>query len=352
MLLRSIERRLVELASWDLEEPSIYMAWGRGRRIPLLKTLLSSCCKNSCYYCAIRRERRVARGGWNPERLVRVTLELWKRGVIKGFFLSSGMFGDPERVVELQVEVARRLRERGYTGYINLRLMPGTPRWLVWEAAEIADRIGVNLESLSRDVFYDIAPDKGDYLGDLLDVLREAAAARDVLRREGALRAGIATQVIVGLGETDREVIEGTFSLLREVRPARVYYSPFTPVPDTPLEGHPPCSRARARRLYQAFFLMRDYGFTPEDFECLLDDGDMLASVDDLKEAYAKANRDEYPVDLNSASLKEMLRVPGIGPRIARELLRIRSERRVRPEDVRRLAGPARARKILRYVSF
>ena len=86
MLLRSIERRLVELASWDLEEPPIYMAWGRGRRIPLLKTLLSSCCKNSCYYCAIRRERRVARGGWSSERLVRVTLELWKRGVIKGFF--------------------------------------------------------------------------------------------------------------------------------------------------------------------------------------------------------------------------------------------------------------------------
>ncbi len=339
------EEALVRMSRWDWDSP-IYLSWYRGRRVPLFKTLLASYCVNECKYCAFRRGRRVYRTFWNVEKLVNRVLELWRRGKISGFFLSSSVFGDPEDVVEKEIKVARMLRAKGFTGYINLRLMPGTPRHLVEDACRVADRVGVNVEAATPDVFYEIAPDKGSYKHDILRVLRIATKMGNEKKR---LSAGVASQLIVGVGNTDFEVLKLTEILVKKYGLARVFYSPFEPISETPLENLPPCSSRRARLLYQAFYLIRDYGFTLKDLEVLLDDRGMLRSFNDLKEGYAREHRDLYPIDLNNAPYNELLKVPGIGPRIAKKILALRVESRLDQEVLIKNIGLKRFRKISKY---
>lgn len=342
------EEALVTMSRWDWDSP-IYLSWYRGRRVPLFKTLLASYCVNECKYCAFRRGRRVYRTFWNAKKLVNRVLELWKKGKISGFFLSSSVFRDPEDVVEKEIEVAMMLRARGFTGYINLRLMPGTPRHLVEDACRVADRVGVNIEAATPDVFYEIAPDKGSYKHDILRVLKIASR---MCREKKLLRAGVATQLIVGVGNTDFEVLKLTEFLVKRYGLARVFYSPFEPIPETPLENLPPCSSRRARLLYQAFYLIQDYGFTLKDLKVLLDGEGKLKNFNNLKEGYAREHKDLYPVDLNNASYNELLKVPGIGPRIAKKILALRIEKRLDRDILIRNIGLKRFRKISRYATI
>ena len=343
-------RILIELSKWDRCRVPIYSASARGRRVPIIKTLLSSICKNECKYCALRKGRIVPRENWDIEKLVEITLRLWKKGLIEGLFLSSSVYSDPEVVVENEVETARLLRERGFKGYIHLRLMPGTPKYLVWEATEVADRIGVNLESMDPSVFYEIAPDKGDYKLDLLDVLKECYNTWRELRVDGVLRAGIDTQVIVGVGETDESTIRATYELISKLKLRRIYYSPFEPIPGTPLERNPPCPQHRATLLYQVFFLFRDYGFKLEEVLSLLDERGMLPPVRDIKKEYAKRNSELYPIDLHSATKRDLLRVPGIGPKLAEKIIDLRKERRLSKNALIEVLGLKRARSVVKYV--
>ena len=310
--------------------------------MPIFKTLLSAHCVNSCRYCLLRRGSRVPRYRWDPGRLVKTFLRLWREGRVEGLFLSSCVYGDPETVVEDELEVVRALRRAGYRGYVHLRLMPGTPRYLVEEAARVADRVGVNLESPRRDVFEEVAPDKGDYRADLWAVLAEC------VRASRGARADVDTQVIVGLGESDADHLVLTARLLG-MGLSRVHYSPFEPLPGTPLERLRACPGDRARRLYQAFHLMRNYGFGLDELLALARGG-MLPRVSDLKAAYAELAG--LRVDANDAGVAELVRVPGIGPRTAEALVRIRESRRLRPEDLVRVLGLKRARRALRYLSF
>ncbi|RLE66777.1 MAG: radical SAM protein [Thermoprotei archaeon] len=342
------EEALVAMSRWDWDSP-IYLSWYKGRRVPLFKTLLASYCVNECRYCAFRKGRRVYRSFWKIEKLVDKVLELWKRGRISGFFLSSSVFKDPEDVVEKEIEVAKMLRTRGFTGYINLRLMPGTPRYLIEEACRVADRVGVNVEAATPDVFYEIAPDKGSYKYDILRILKIASK---IGREKGLLKAGVATQLIVGVGNTDFEILKLTEFLVKKHKLARVFYSPFEPIPDTPLEKLLPCSSKRVRRLYQAFYLIRDYGFTLKDFELLLDDSNMLKDFKNLKEEYAREHKNLYPVDLNSASYEELLKIPGVGPRTAKKILFLRNRARLNRDILVKIVGLKRFKEITKYISI
>lgn len=339
------------ISTWDRTDVHIARIWGRGKCLRELKPLLSSYCKNSCKYCFYRRERNVTREKYTPEKLAKTIYALWRRRVIDGAMISSAVYSDPEQVVEEEIETATILKKLGYRGFIHLRLMPGTPRYLVWEAAKVADRIGVNIESPEKAIFYDIAPDKGSYRNDILRVLEECYRVWRRLRREGFLKSGVVTQMIVGLGETDSKVLEITYRFLKDFKLARVYYSPFEPIENTPLENHPACPVSRARRLYQAFFLMRDYSFTFRDLEVLLNDNGMLPSVDDLKLEYAKRNPQDFPVDVNCAEYWELIKVPGIGPKSAKRILELREEKKITLEDLRKILGAYRFKKAIKYLS-
>ena len=339
------------ISAWDRTDTHIARVWGRGKCLRELKPLLSSYCKNSCKYCFYRRERNISREKYTPEKLAKIIYDLWRRRVIDGAMISSAVYADPEQVVEEEIETAIILKKLGYRGFIHMRLMPGAPRYLIWEAAKVADRIGVNIESPEKTIFYDIAPDKGSYRNDIIKVLEECYRAWRKLKPEGFLKSGVVTQMIVGLGETDSKVLETTYRLLKDFKLARVYYSPFEPIENTPLEKHPACPASRARRLYQAFFLMRDYGYNLRELEILFDDNGMLPSVSDLKLEYAKRNPQDFPIDVNCADYRDLIKVPGIGPKSAKRILELREEKRITLEDLRKILGAHRFKKAVKYLT-
>ena len=118
----------------------------------------------------------------------------------------------------------------------------------------------------------------------------------------------------------------------------RVYYSAFSPIPDAsavlPLKRPP---LMREHRLYQSDWLMRFYGFSPQEVIAATDDKGMLPLDIDPKLAWALKFRDSFPVDVNRAPKEQLLRVPGLGTKAVDRILASRRHRRLRLDDVARL---------------
>jgi predicted DNA-binding helix-hairpin-helix protein len=145
------------------------------------------------------------------------------------------------------------------------------------------------------------------------------------------------TQFVVGaVDESDVEILTTTEYLNRQAGITRAYFSRFSPVPDTPLEEHPPTPPMREHRLYQASFLLRDYGFFTEELP--FDMGGNLPLEDDPKLAWARQNLAHAPIEVNTADRRDLLRVPGIGPVGVDRLLRERRRGHLRElVDLRKL---------------
>lgn len=320
----------------ELVEVPLY----RTRRGRIVKTLLSSACRMDCLYCPFSRLCRGPREAWSRGRLVNAVLRAWRRGLAGGLFLSSGIYGDPERVTSDMIEVAWELREKGFKGYLHLRLMPGTPFRLVREAARVADRLGLNLEAPGPSHFSEIAPSKGKWSLDLLSRLLYAARVAGNAWR-------VDTQLVLGAsGESDSEVVELTGRLV-ESGVGVVHYSPYKPIPGTPLARRIPAATPRWRAMmhYQAWALMRFYHYKAGEILEALDDRGMFPRAGNLKEYIARLHPEWYPVNPEEASYRELLRVPGIGPRSAIRIIEAREKgSRVTSTLLRRILGPRYAR--------
>jgi predicted DNA-binding helix-hairpin-helix protein len=299
-----------------------------GRRIPLLKAMLTTACERDCLYCGFRAGRDERRVVFKPEEMAKIYAEVHRAGVAQGLFLSTGMVAGGPNTQNLLLDVAEILRRRfGYRGYLHLKIMPGAERGQVLRAMQLADRVSVNLECPSPERLVRIAPTKR-FVEELLLPLRWVDEIRRTLPRQqawGGRWPSSTTQFVVGAaGESDLEILATTAWLTREVSLARSYFSAFSPVPGTPLENQAPENPRREHRLYQASFLLRDYGFELEELS-FTPDG-RLPLERDPKLAYASESLAERPVDLNHAEREELLRVPGIGPKGAAALLRRRRE--------------------------
>jgi predicted DNA-binding helix-hairpin-helix protein len=140
------------------------------------------------------------------------------------------------------------------------------------------------------------------------------------------------TQFVAGgAGESDLELLQTSEYLHRKLSLARVYFSGFSPVPDTPLEGQAPVNPWRTHRLYQADFLLMDYGFSVEDLP--FGGSGSLPLETDPKLAWAQSNLAEQPIEINQADYQHLLRIPGIGPHGARVILEARRQNRIRRLD-------------------
>ena len=149
------------------------------------------------------------------------------------------------------------------------------------------------------------------------------------LRRKEGLRASVVTQFVVGaVGDTDLELLHTSDHLYNQLGLRRTYFMAFNPVIQTPFESLAPVSHQREFRLYQASFLLRDYGWNLEDMP-FLQDGNLPVDIDP-KLAWAKENLRETPVEVNRAEREELLRVPGIGPKGAAAILAARRRARLR----------------------
>jgi len=302
-----------------------------GGRIRLLKTMLTSACERNCLYCPFRAGRDMRRATLSPEEMARTFADVHRRGGAQGLFLSSGIIGGGVRTQDRLLDAADILRHRlSFRGYLHLKLMPGAQHAQVVRAMSLADRVSVNLEAPSQSRLTPLAPRKV-FLEELLQPLAWAAEIR---RTQPTPRRGrwasFVTQFVVGAfgerGESDVELLETTARLTQRGL-QRAYFSAFKPVPNTPLDQHAPENPWREHRLYQASFLLRDYGFDFEDLP-FSPDGRLPLHVDP-KLGWAEASLRERPVEVNTAERRDLLHIPGIGPQSADAILAARRTRRI-----------------------
>ena len=345
--------------SWDRSVVPIYESAARGKCVPLLKTLLTSHCKNECAYCTFRAGRQCPRTMWEPKKLAELTIQLWRERKIAGLFLSSSVSKDPDYVTEIQLEVLRVLRNNGYSGYIHLRIMPGVSLHYIREAVELADRVGVNLEAPNKDAFSELCPDKGAFkeavIKRLTWITNEVQRAKQITPKPkfGFAKAGVDTQMIVGAtDDNDWQFLQVTEWLYKKQGLKRVYYSGFEPIVQTPLEKRRACSPWREYRLYQCSFLIRDYAFKTDHLAQIVNDEGFLFNTDP-KLAFAKANPDMFPIDLNAASYREIVRIPNIGPVTAKRIMRAREKMQIRYSvDLEKIIGAKLCRRVSRYIEL
>lgn len=314
-----------------------------GRCISLLKLLLTNSCIYDCHYCINRRSSNVRRAVFTADEVVKLTLDFYKRNYIEGLFLSSGIIRNADYTMEQVIAVARTLREtHDFRGYIHLKTIPEASPELIEKAARYADRISINVELPTQKSLDLLAPEKNMArtkvaMGRIRHRLEEATERKRDGDKKIRHATGQSTQVIVGADEsTDADFLAGSDELYRSYKLKRVYYSAFSPIPEPsailPVKTPPV---VREHRLYQADWLMRFYGFKTR--EILSPDQPNLDLELDPKLAWALRNRQDFPVDIATASREVLLRVPGLGVRNVDRILKIRRFTKIRLADLARL---------------
>lgn len=310
-----------------------------GRCVSLLKILLTNFCIYDCQYCINRRTSNVPRARFAVDEVVRLTQDFYLRNYIDGLFLSSGIIQSADYTMEQLVAVARQLREvHQFRGYIHLKTIPDADPLLIQEAGRWADRLSVNIELPTHDSVTRLAPEKSVHTIKLAmgSIRRKLDEKAEEPKSPAFAPAGQSTQMIVGADASDDHTILNTAeTLYGSYKLKRVYYSAFSPIPQSP--GSVPLAPPpllREHRLYQADFLLRGYGFTAG--ELMPQTGNLALDVDP-KLAWALANREHFPMDLNRVDASLIPRIPGIGLRNAKRLVELRRLRRIRWEDLSRL---------------
>ncbi len=314
-----------------------------GRCISLLKILLTNSCIYDCLYCINRRSSNVQRARFTVEEVVTLTLGFYRRNCIEGLFLSSGIIRSPDYTMEQVVRVAKTLREEhGFRGYIHLKTIPDASPELLLEAGRYADRLSINVEMPTEDGLARLAPEKDmpsirRSMGRMRLRIDEAKAEKKAVR---FAPAGQSTQMIVGADDSsDRKILAQSTNLYSNYGLRRVYFSAFSPIPNA--SAILPPKRApllREHRLYQADWLMRFYEFKAD--ELALDAAGNMDLSMDPKLAWALQHREQFPMDVNTATREQLLRVPGMGVKSVDKLLQARRHRRLRMDDLARLRMP------------
>ena len=304
-----------------------------GRCVTLLKVLMTNRCVYDCQYCVNRRSNDVPRAAFTPRELCELTIGFYRRNYIEGLFLSSAVWGSPDRTTELMTETLRLLRrEYNFWGYIHAKAIPGADPLLTHRLGLFADRLSVNIELPSEQSLKLLAPDKGKQsilapMGQIRDGIRTSRQELALYKHAPRFApAGQSTQMIVGATpESDLHILRLTESLYQKYQLKRVFYSAYMPVSDSKLlparrDFKPPL--LREHRLYQADWLLRYYQF--EARELLDEQNPNFNPLVDPKCSWALNHLERFPVEVNTADYETLLRVPGIGVRSAQRILSAR----------------------------
>ena len=316
-----------------------------GRCISLLKILLTNHCIYDCVYCVSRRSNDIKRAAFTVEEVVDLTINFYRRNYIEGLFLSSGVFKDPNTTMERLVRVAKKLRlEERFNGYIHLKTIPGASDELIREAGLYADRLSINLEIPTKEGLKLLAPEKDhkQMLSNVEFVKNELAISTiEKQKYKHAPKfapAGQTTQMIIGAtNETDQKIIHVADYMYQKLALKRVYYSGYVPVLQDSrlpsLQSQVPV--VRENRLYQADWLMRYYGFAPNE---IVDDRQPFLDLEiDPKLAWALRNSHLFPIDINQAPREMLLRIPGVGVRSVQKILMVRKFQTLSYYDLKKM---------------
>lgn len=316
-----------------------------GRCISLLKILFTNECIYDCRYCINRRSNDVQRTAFTPDEVCELTMEFYRRNYIEGLFLSSGILYSPSYTMELLYETVHKLRTvHRFQGYIHVKAIPGADPELISKTGFLADRMSVNLEMATAEGLREMAPNK--HRKNILLPMRQIQNGITANKNELALyrnaphfcEAGQSTQMVIGaLPETDYQIMSVAQSLYQKFELKRVYYSAFVNVngdKELPAvsSGAP---LLREHRLYQADWLLRFYHFQAE--ELLSEEHPNFNPLMDPKANWAVHHLEQFPVEINRADYRLLLRVPGIGVKSARRIVAARRFGNLTFEDLKKV---------------
>ncbi len=322
-----------------------------GKTIPLLKTMQTSVCERDCNYCCFRSGRDFRRTTLTPDELAKAIIKLSDAKIAQGVFLSSGITGGGIRTQDRIIATAELLRHKyHYPHYIHLKIMPGAEKDQIFRAMQLADRVSINLEGPDETSLQKLAPHK-IFFNELIQPLRIIQEIRQGFAPHLAWKnhwPSSCTQFVVGaVGEKDVDLLNTTFKLQHQFHIRRAYFSNFSPVINTPFENKPAANPWRQHRLYQAFYLLRDYHFQMEDI--LFNPNGNLSLQKDPKLAWAEVHLQDQPIEVNTASRMELLKIPGVGPITAEKIINYRSYGKIRDIALLRKWG-VRVSKASRFI--
>lgn len=316
-----------------------------GRCISLLKILMTNYCIYDCKYCINRKDNDIERAILSPDEIVKLTINFYRRNYIEGLFLSSGIIKNADYTMELMIAVAKKLRlEEKFNGYIHMKVIPGASRQLINEIGLYVDRVSVNIEFAENTALKLLAPDKkptdiSTSMGLIRKNMIENAEDKKIFKSTPSfIPAGQTTQMIIGAsGESDYAILARSENLYKNFDLKRVYYSGYVPVNKSGIlvSTEQAVPMIREHRLYQADWLLRFYDFKADE---ILDEKDPFVDpLLDPKTNWAIKNSHFFPIEINKASYKDLLRVPGIGVTSAKHIVMTRKYSTIRYEHLKKL---------------
>jgi len=312
-----------------------------GRCISLLKILMTNYCIYDCKYCINRKDNDIERAILTTDEIVKLTINFYRRNYIEGLFLSSGIIKSADYTMELMIAVAKKLRlEEKFNGYIHMKVIPGASRQLINEIGLYVDRVSVNIEFAENNALKLLAPDKKatDISTSMGHMLENAEDKKLFKSTPSFVPAGQTTQMIIGAsGESDYSILTRSENLYKNFDLKRVYYSGYVPVNKSGIlvSADQAVPIIREHRLYQADWLLRFYDFRANE---ILDEKDPFVDpLLDPKTNWAIKNPHFFPIEINKATYRELLRVPGIGVTSAKRIVMTRKYSTIRYEHLKKL---------------
>ena len=315
-----------------------------GRCVSLLKILMTNYCIYDCKYCISRKSNDIERAILTPDEIVRLTINFYRRNYIEGLFLSSGVIKNADYTMEQMITVAKKLRlEERFNGYIHMKVIPGASRELIHEMGLYVDRVSVNIELAESKALKLLAPDKKPTdISTSMGLIRKNQIQNIEEKKlfkstPSFIPAGQTTQMIIGAGgESDYAILSKSENLYKNFDLKRVYYSAYVPVNKSGiLANADSVPMIREHRLYQADWLLRFYDFKAG--EILDEKKPFIDPLLDPKANWAVQNWHLFPMEINRASYKDLLRIPGIGVTSAKRIVMARKYSIIKYEHLKKL---------------
>ena len=315
-----------------------------GRCVSLLKILMTNYCIYDCKYCISRKSNDIERAILTPDEIVRMTINFYRRNYIEGLFLSSGVIKNADYTMEQMIAVAKKLRlEENFNGYIHMKVIPGASRELIHEIGLYVDRVSVNIELAENKALKLLAPDKKPTdISTSMGLIRKNQIQNIEEKKlfkstPSFIPAGQTTQMIIGAGgESDFAILNRSENLYKNFGLKRVYYSAYVPVNKSGILANTDAvPMVREHRIYQADWLLRFYNFKAE--EILDEKNPFIDPLLDPKANWAVQNWHLFPMEINRASYKDLIRIPGIGVTSAKRIVMVRRHNVIKYEHLKKL---------------
>jgi putative DNA modification/repair radical SAM protein len=298
-----------------------------GRCISLFKVLMTNHCIYDCNYCVNSCGKARTKVMFEPAELARTFIGLYIRNYVEGLFLSSGVWKSATETTEKIIEALTLIRRKyDFQGYMHVKILPGTDKEYIRQIMEIVDRVSLNVELPSASRLSEVTSMK-NFDTDIISCQKHIHH----FIKEGLVPAGQTTQFIIGTtGESDHEILERLHWEYINLELKRSYFSRFTPIKGTALEDKKVLvgsSRRRENFLYRIDWLYRRYKYDMDNIFSILNENGMIPLNADPK-VFLALKDDTFPLDINKASCKELLRVPGIGEVSSRRIINLRKVNR------------------------